>query len=187
MVWRMPLLLLALLAAAAPLPAAEPPGRTPERRSIALATGLSYDPGNELRYYLLNAAVVYDYDAVWRHDAPTALRFKLDADLGAATVGGRPRGVAALGMQALWYAEPLGNATLRPYAECGVGLIYTDFRVHDQGLRLNFNPRFGLGAEFGPGGRPWFAALRAHHLSNGDLYRKNRGINALLLQVGRTF
>lgn len=173
-------------AGAAPLHAASP-WTEPERRTLGAVTGLSYDPGNSLRYYLVNGAVVYDYDRIWGHRAPETLRFKLDADLGVATLDDQPRGVASVGMQALYYLEGLGGAAFRPYAEAGIGLIYTDFQVHDQGLRLNFNPRFGVGAEFGGPQRPWFAALRMHHLSNGKLYRDNRGINAVLLQVGRTF
>lgn len=182
---RLALLALLLLACAAPL-RAESPWLQPERRTLGLSGGLSYDPGNSLRYYLLSAAAVYDYDRIWWHAAPEALRFKLEADLGVGTLESA-RGVASLGMLALYYLEPLTGESLRPYAEAGIGLIYTDFQVHDQGLRVNFNPRFGVGTEFGGHGRPWFAALRAHHLSNGDLHRDNRGINAVLLQVGRTF
>jgi hypothetical protein len=36
-------------------------------------------------------------------------------------------------------------------------------------------------------GLPWLIALRLHHVSNGSLYRDNRGIHSVGLQVGRFF
>jgi len=160
----------------------------PERVGLALDCGQSYSP-NGVRYYLLTLSGLYDYSAVWHHAAPAALRFKLDASLGVAegdAVAGT-RGIAAAGFMALYYLDRWGGGDWRPYGEAGIGLIYTDFQVKDQGLRINFNPRFGIGCEFGGPGRPWFAAVHAHHVSNGHLHRDNRGINSVVFELGHYF
>lgn len=159
----------------------------PERLGVALYGGPSYDPGDGPNYALVSLSVLYDYDAIWFHRAPEPLRFKLEADLGVAEIESSTRLVATAGMMALYYAEGMATPSFRPYAEAGIGLIYTDFQVDGQGLRLNFNPRAGVGCEYGANGRPWYVAVHAHHVSNGDLHDENRGINAVLLQFGRTF
>ncbi|GAB6081726.1 hypothetical protein JCM30471_06400 [Desulfuromonas carbonis] len=160
----------------------------PERVGLALDVGPSYSPDG-VRYHLLTLSTLYDYSAIWRHAAPAALRFKLDASLGFAegsAVSGT-RGVAAAGFMALYYLDRWAGASWRPYGEAGIGLIYTDFQVKDQGLRLNFNPRFGIGCEFGGPGRPWFGAVHAHHVSNGHLHHDNRGINSVVFELGHYF
>lgn len=91
-------------------------------------------------------------------------------------------------MLALYFLDFLRSERFRPYVEAGIGLIYTDFQVKGQGLRINFNPQAGVGTEINLGeGKPWFAALRLHHFSNGNLYKDNRGVNSVLIQVGRFF
>ncbi len=159
----------------------------PERRGIALYGGGSYNPDDGPTYALLSAHLLYDYDAIWFHRAPDPLRFKVEANLGVAEIESSTRLVAAAQMMALIYAEGLSTSTFRPYAEAGIGLIYTDFQVYGQGLRLNFNPRFGLGCDFGRNGRPWYVAVHAHHVSNSGLDENNVGINAVMLQLGRAF
>jgi len=159
----------------------------PERFGLALYGGSSYNPQDGPTYALLSACLLYDYDAIWFHRAPDALRFKVEANLGVADIETSTRLVAAAQMMALLCAERLATPAFRLYAEAGIGLIYTDFQVYGQGLRVNFNPRFGFGFEFGRNGRPWYAAVHAHHVSNGGLNEENVGINSVLLQVGRYF
>ena len=96
--------------------------------------------------------------------------------------------MASLSMLALFFLDPLATKLLRPYIEAGIGIAYTDFRVKNQGLRFNFNPQAGIGTEIDLGRRgTWFAAVRAHHLSNGGLHKDNRGINAVVFGIGRYF
>ncbi len=184
--WHLGLALLLLLAVASAAGAASP-WREPQRLGLSLYQGMSYDPGNEIRFHLLSASALYDYAAVSGRPAPAALRLKVTGSLGVARFAGENRGVAAAGIMALYYLDRWGGESWRPYGEAGIGLIYTDFQVHDQGLRVNFNPRFGVGCEFGGPTRPWFAALHGHHLSNGHLYRHNRGINSVFFELGRYF
>lgn len=154
----------------------------PDRFGGAVVFGHAYDP-EAIDFVLLSGVALFDYDRIWPHLAPEALRFKVEGSLGG-TVESSKRGIASVNMLAFYYLDRLRTTALRPYAEAGIGLIYTDFRVSGQGLRINFNPQAGIGMELGEHG---FAAFRLHHLSNGDLYRDNRGINSVLLQVGRYF
>lgn len=155
----------------------------PNRFGAALSAGHTYSPGG-IDFGLFTAVALFDYDRVWPHRAPAPLRFKVEATLGASTRP-RTRTVASANMLALYYLEGWRTARLRPYVEAGIGLIYTDFQVSGQGLRLNFNPQAGIGAEIGA--TPWFAVLRLHHLSNANLHHDNRGVNSVLVQVGRYF
>ncbi len=180
-----PVLAALLLSVAVPVPAVDAP--VPTRYSLAAIAGQSYTPTNDREFLLLSAAALYDYDRVWPHRAPEALRFKVEGAAGLSTAP-RTRAVVAGSIFALCYIDALRTAALRPYAEAGIGLIYTDFQEKDQGLRLNFNPQAGFGVEFGAdGAAPWFAAFRLHHLSNGELHRDNRGINSLMVQIGKFF
>lgn len=181
----MPAVLALTLLTAEDASAAEVP--VPTRYSLAAVAGQSYTPTNDREFLLLSTAALFDYERIWPHRAPEALRFKVEGSAGLSTAP-RTRAVVSVNIFALYYLDGLRTAALRPYAEAGIGLIYTDFQEKDQGLRLNFNPQAGLGVEIGAdGASPWFAALRLHHLSNGELHRDNRGMNSLLVQIGKFF
>lgn len=180
-----PAVLALTLLVAGRAPAADAP--VPIRFSLAAVAGQSYTPTNDREFLLLSAATLFDYERVWPHRAPEALRFKVEGSAGLSTAP-RTRAVVSGNIFALYYLDGLRTAALRPYAEAGIGLIYTDFQEKDQGLRLNFNPQAGLGVEIGDDDTsPWFAAIRLHHLSNGELHRDNRGINSLMVQIGKFF
>ncbi|MFA5514728.1 MAG: acyloxyacyl hydrolase [Desulfuromonadales bacterium] len=175
------LFFLLLLFAALPA-AARGEEKVATRFGGAAAFGHAYDPEN-IDFLLVSGVALFDYDRVWPHRAPPPLRFKVEATLGLTTAP-RSRAMASGNMIALYYLDSLRTEALRPYAEAGIGLIYTDYRVAGQGLRINFNPQAGIGTEIGG---DWYAAFRIHHLSNANLHRDNRGSNSLLLQIGRYF
>ncbi|MEW6379709.1 MAG: acyloxyacyl hydrolase [bacterium] len=159
----------------------------PSRYGFALILGNTYNPENDIRFSLISGFALYDYDRIWHHPAPAPLRFKVEGSLGA-TTSPRTRAVASCGIMALYYLDKFATQRLRPYGEAGIGIIYTDFRVKGQGLRINFNPQAGFGTEFLTGsGSPFFTTLRLHHISNGDLYKDNRGVNAVVLVLGYFF
>lgn len=159
----------------------------PTRYGLGGNFGHSYDPDNDIDFLQLNGFALLDYDRVWPHRAPESLRFKVEAAAGVTTAP-RTRAVVSTGMQALYYLDSLALGGLRPYAEAGIGLIYTDFQVPGQGWRINFNPQAGIGTELELGTfRRGYIAVRAHHLSNGRLYRENRGANSVALQAGLYF
>jgi lipid A 3-O-deacylase len=68
-----------------------------------------------------------------------------------------------------------------------IGIIYW-LQVKGQGLKVNFNPQMGIGAEFKTESRDtYFLSLRLHHISNADLYDKNREVNSVIFMIGRYF
>lgn len=160
----------------------------PERRSLGLTLGHSYDPSPTFGFLQITGVLQYDYDRVWPHRAPEPLYFKVEASLGLADYSDNASLITSANMLAQYYFRDVGSSQIRPYIEAGIGLIYTDFKVEGQGLRFNFNPQAGLGCDFRTkGGEDYFVNIRLHHLSNGDLYHDNRGVNAMLFQLGRWF
>ncbi len=158
----------------------------PTRYGAGLAAGHLYDPNEGIDFVLASAFALFDYDRVWPHRAPPQLRFRVEASAGT-TTGSFRRVLASANMFAVYRFERPG-ARWRPYAEAGIGVIYTDFRVAGQGLRVNFNPQAGLGVEWRrTGGAPLYVNLRLHHVSNGGLHEDNRGLNSALVSVGTFF
>lgn len=153
----------------------------PTRYGVAIIGGNSYSPGNDISLFMASGFALFDYEKVWHHRAPAPLRFKTEFALGSAA-GSEHGFVGSAGITALYYIDPLSGGLFRPYIEGGIGLIYTEFRVKGQGLHVNFNPQAGLGVEHGTG---YFATIRLHHISNAGLNRENRGVNTVLLMIGR--
>jgi len=156
------------------------------RYGMALLGGQAYDP-DRFGLVILQGNVQLPYDQVFWHAAPDSLFFKGEFSLGM-TTDGRDRVLAAVNMMAVKYVETISSATWKPYLEGGIGVVYTDFRVKGQGLRFNFNPQIGAGADLRMAhGREISVGVRLHHLSNADLHRDNRGINSILLMTGVRF
>lgn len=161
--------------------------RAPDRYGMSVELASVYDPGNDIGFALLTGFGLFDYGKIWHQDRPKELCFKVEGALGS-TFRPKARAVASLGMLALYYLDRIATPQLRPYFEAGIGVTYTDFRVDGQGLNFNFNPQLGIGAELlQKDGFASFVALRIHHLSNGSLDHDNRGVNSLVLQLGRFF
>ena len=159
----------------------------PQKRGMAVVLGSSYDPSPTFRFVQLSVMALYDYEQIMPHRAPDALRFKLEGNIGLAD-DSEPRLLASANFFALYYLKSLQTHLLSPYVEAGAGLVYSDFQVKDQGLRINFNPQIGIGAEWiGMDGRSYYGAIRAWHLSNSGLHKDNRGINAVTMQFGVHF
>jgi lipid A 3-O-deacylase len=165
----------------------EPSRPVPNRYGMAISGGNSYSPENDISYVLLTAFGLFDYRKVWGHRAPEALRFKVEGTVGTTTRPDRKLMTSA-NMFALYYLKGLTSKAFRPYVEGGIGVIYTDFQVEGQGLRFNFNPQAGIGVEVGEEtDRPFFFAVRLHHISNAGLDHDNKGVNSVLLLTGMFF
>ena len=166
--------------------AAESTHYEPSRYGAGLLLGQVYDP-EEIGLAILQGVLLVDYDRIFPHRAPASLRLKFEGNLGL-TTDGRNRLLISVDMLALNYLSRFAVADGTPYVEAGIGLIYTDFRVEGQGLRFNFNPQVGVGLEYAlPKGGALTTALRFHHVSNGNLYHENRGMNSALLMIGYLF
>ncbi len=158
----------------------------PTRYGVAVLAGGAYDP-ETFGMVLLQGQMVIDYDRVFWHAAPEALRLKLEAN-GGMTTGDRQRGIVAVDMLALYVLPAYKFGRWLPYVEGGIGVIYTDFQVDGQGSRFNFNPQLGAGFEIPLAtGGTMTLGVRLHHLSNGNLLEDNRGVNSVLMQVGYLF
>jgi len=159
----------------------------PPRYGGAITLGTAYDPVGDVRFLGGSGFVLFDYDQIWPHRAPEPLRFKIEGNAGLATAPNANAMISA-NMLALYYLNKIAKKNFKPYAEAGIGIIYTDFKVKGQGLRFNFNPQIGVGFEWkGKAGHNFFTAVRGHHISNGDLYRENRGVNSVLFMLGMYF
>jgi hypothetical protein len=157
----------------------------PTRYGLAGVVGETFDPVTDIRFVQLSGFAVWDYDRIWRHWAPDPLRFKVESTVGVTTTP-ETRAIISVGMMALYYLDLFSTSRLLPYLEGGIGVTYTDFQVEGQGSRFNFNPQIGFGTEFKwDSGPPFFGTIRLHHISNGGLNEKNRGVNSLVLMIGR--
>lgn len=159
----------------------------PTRYGMSAEFANTYDPVTDISVVLATGFALFDYGEFWHQDRPKELCFKIEGAIGSRV---RPnlRTVASIGMLALYYLDMFADREFRPYVEAGIGAIYTDYQVPGQGLRFNFNPQLGLGAELRrKNGNNLFAAFRLHHFSNAELNHDNRGVNSLVLQVGRFF
>lgn len=159
----------------------------PTRYGLAAVLGKTFDPVNDIYFTQLSGFIMWDYDKIWHHWAPEPLRFKVEGTAGL-TVSPKTRAMASVGMMALYYLEFISSDRLVPYLEGGIGVVYTDFQVEGQGSRFNFNPQIGIGVEFErDSGPPVFGAVRLSHISNAGLDHDNRGVNSVVLMIGRYF
>ncbi len=159
----------------------------PAKTGMSLNLGYTYDPSDDIWLGQVSFFKLYDYDAIWPHKAPEALRFKVEGSLGGSRLdNGDIRMNAGINIFALYYLRGLETDKIRPYAEAGIGGMYTDYRVEGQDYRFNFNPQAGIGVEF-KNEKPCFLAVRLHHLSNAGIGSDNRGLNSVVCMFGRYF
>ena len=159
----------------------------PNRYGFGMIMGNTYDPTGKIGFALLSGVALFDYDKIWRHSAPVPLRFKVEASVGS-TWTREKEFMASAGIFALYFLDRFAGHGFRPYVEGGIGAIYTEWKVEGQGSHLNFNPQMGIGTEFSIGsGPPFFTAARFHHISNAELKDDNRGVNSIVLVLGRFF
>ena len=166
---------------------ADHPGEIPDRFGLSANIGNTYDPSTDTGFIMLSGFALYDYDKIWPHRAPEALRFKVETSMGTSYTPDW-KFMASVMIFAVYYLDDFHIGKLRPFVEAGIGGIYTDWQVEGQGSKINFNPQLGIGTEY-PGGSdsPFFATLRLNHFSNGGLDDNNRGVNSVVLMVGKFF
>ncbi|MFO7752586.1 MAG: acyloxyacyl hydrolase [Desulfobacteraceae bacterium] len=162
-------------------------GNEPPGYAAALMQGMSYTPDSGVRFTMASLSALFDYDDVFPHKAPDRLKFRVELSAGAATEPSA-KFMGSVNIFAVNYLDDFSSSGVRVFCEGGIGLIYQDFRVKGQGLRYNFNPQLGIGAEFASEtGKDFFSILRLHHVSNADLHEDNTGINSVVLVFGRYF
>ena len=161
---------------------------SPEKIGVGLGGASIYDPEPNFGFVQLSLSAIYDYEEIMRHQAPDPLKFKLETNIGIADYSAGARILTSFNFYALYYLPKLTTKSFTPYIEGGAGIVYTDFQVDGQGLRVNFNPQAGIGGEWLlTSGRTIFGAIHAYHISNGGLNEDNRGLNGVLFQLGYYF
>jgi lipid A 3-O-deacylase len=159
----------------------------PTRYGMAVLLGHTFDPVNDINFVQLSGFGMWDYDKVWHHWAPEALRWKLEGTVGL-TTSPQTDVMISIDMMAPYYLEFISSPRWKPYIEGGIGVIYTGFRVEGQGSRFNFYPQIGIGTEIQTESGPsFFGAVRLTHISNAGLHEDNRGVNSVVLMIGRFF
>lgn len=160
----------------------------PNRYGIMISGGHTYKISEEVGFTNVSIFASFDYDKIWRHWAPKNLMWKLELTSGM-TFTPHKKNLTSITMIAQYYFinNTWTSFKIRPYLEGGIGGIYTDFQIKDQGSKINFNPQAGLGTEFNIGERNYFVSIRYHHVSNANFHKLNRGINSVVVFLGFYF
>jgi lipid A 3-O-deacylase len=187
-IWLLVFLVIALISFPQVTPAGEDnPDKIPDRYGLTLNIGNTYDPSGDTGFIMLSGIAQFDYDKIWPHAAPEALRFKVEVSAGSTWTRDKDF-MASASIFALYYIDRIAKGRFRPYVEGGIGGIYTEWKIDGQGSHLNFNPQLGIGTEFSAGtDATYLAALRLHHISNAGLKEDNRGANSIVFVIGRFF
>jgi hypothetical protein len=93
-----------------------------------------------------------------------------------------------IGANLLFLRLYIADWKVRPFIEGGEGVLYTDLRKQGLGSRFQFSNQIGGGVEWAI--RPDMslaASVRWRHISNGDLYEHNAGLNHIIGFLGLTF
>jgi hypothetical protein len=129
----------------------------------------------------IHLSALFDRDPFFTYKPARRLRWLLEVQSGS-TVHHPRRFLASTGMLVRAQIEPASRIT--GYALAGIGIIYTDFQVKGQGLRINFNPQFGFGVDID---KKMYFQIRWFHISNGGLQENNTGVNHWVLLSGFYF
>jgi lipid A 3-O-deacylase len=157
------------------------------RYGLAAIYGNTYQPENDIGFVLLNGFVLFDNERLWGTWVPERLRLKAEGNLGSTITPDRKL-MASVNLLGLFYLTDSSFKTFRPYIEGGIGAIYTDFQVRGEGLRVNFDPLFGVGTEIKTAsGAAYLITLRIQHFSNGSIDHDNVGVDSLTLVLGKFF
>ncbi len=80
--------------------------QVPDRYGLATVIGYNYDPSENIVFGLISGFALYDYDKIWPHAAPEALRFKVEVSAGA-TLKNEKGAIVSAGFLALYYQDTL--------------------------------------------------------------------------------
>ncbi|MCF8068355.1 MAG: acyloxyacyl hydrolase [Desulfobacterales bacterium] len=154
----------------------------PVKWGAGFGVGKNRSPdSDDIEFLTARLSAVFDRDPFFPYKPAKWLRWMLEAQAGS-TLGDRNRFIASAGMLVRAQTEPTQWLTI--YGLAGIGFIYTDFQVEGQGLKVNFNPQLGIGADFY---EKYYFQVRLHHISNANLHDDNTGINNIVLHAGIYF
>jgi opacity protein-like surface antigen len=94
----------------------------------------------------------------------------------------------AVGVTPLFLYNFKTTGRITPFAEAGLGLLYTDLDPERFGSRINFTPQAGIGFRYRlTNERSFRISYRFHHISNGGLDDGNRSIDSNFFIFGVSF
>ena len=98
------------------------PGEIEDRYGLSVNIGNTYDPSTKTGFVMLSGFALYDYDKIWPHAAPEALRFKVEVSAGSTWTKDKDF-MASASIFALYYLDRFAHKSFRPYVEGGIGGI----------------------------------------------------------------
>lgn len=165
--------------------AAQPAFNT--RKGFAAIGGHTFNLVDNAHYAQWAYLQAFDPPAIGSLRFPKWLHYQWELHAGAVHHD-KWRAMISGNVMAQYAFDGLGGHRFRPYAEFGMGIIYTDFQIRGQGLRFNFNPQAGIGSDVHINAScQGFIRLRWHHLSNASLHDDNTSVDSVLLMIGKYF
>jgi len=154
----------------------------PIKRGMEICYGENWSPDNsDVDYISIHLSALFDRDPFFPYKPAPWLKWVLELQSGL-TVHQPKRFLASAGM--LVRAQIGFSPWLTGYTVAGIGIIYTDFQVQGQGLRINFNPQLGVGVDIY---EKMYLQFRWNHISNGGIHDNNTGVNHWVLLSGVYF
>ena len=162
-------------------------GTFPEHCGLGITYCNTYIPNNNIQGFDVSGFMLIDPRRVWPHIPLDSLRYKVGCNVGL-TVTPKVRGLITAGIILVYYLGDFGDHHIRPFLQGGSHVIYDDFQVPGQGLRLNFNPQAGVGVQFNIfSGQTFYWLFSVKHISNAGVKAENAGVNAVTFTIGRLF
>jgi hypothetical protein len=159
--------------------------------SVRVAGGV--DPTNIIQYYGLHGAVGFRlWSTADRWLAARNITGRWIIEPWAAYLddshGKRQEKAWELGVSPLFAKLTFTDATVRPFVEGGLGILYSDLRKQGMGTQMQFTSQVGAGIEYQVRSDLSLTfAARFRHMSNAGIHGGNPGLNLLYGLVGVTF
>jgi lipid A 3-O-deacylase len=156
--------------------------RGPVKWGLGICGGENWSPDtSNVDLISIHVSALFDRDPFFPYKPARRIRWLLEMQTGS-TIHQPRRFFTSAGMLVRAQIEPAPWAIT--YALAGIGIIYTDFQVKGQGLRINFNPQLGVGMDIK---NKFYFQIRWNHISNGGLHKDNTGVNHWVVLTGIYF
>ena len=154
----------------------------PVNWSLGICGGENWSPDkSDVDFISVHLSALFDHDPFFPYKPARRLRWLLEVQAGS-TIHHPKRFLTSAGMLIRAQANPVSG--MIGYGLAGIGIIYSDFQVQGQELRLNFSPQLGIGMDIK---NKVYLQIRWHHISNGGLYEDNTGVNHWVVHTGIYF
>jgi len=154
----------------------------PVKWGLGICGGENWSPEtSDVDFVSIHLSALFDRDPFFPYRPARGIRWLLEMQTGS-TIHQPRRFFTSAGMLVRAQIEPAPWVVA--YGLSGIGIIYTDFQVQGQGLRININPQLGVGVDIK---NKIYLQIRWNHISNGGLHENNTGVNHWVLLTGFYF